>query len=869
MSEDQPDSASDGILPADWPELAPLVDLLLDASPADRAELLTRLSAGDAERRRTLERLVAECEREAPLLDRPAAERFDQLLGDDEAQALPELLGDRYRTDREVGRGGMALVYLAHDIKHDREVAIKVIRAELSATLGRGRFLREIAIAARLRHPNILPLYDSGEVNGAVYFVMPFESGPSLRERLAREGPLPITEALSVLRDVARALQYAHAQGVVHRDIKPDNILMSGGAAVVADFGIAKAFSAAQSNASNASMTQAGAGIGTPAYMAPEQAVGDPSTDHRADIYSFGCLAYELFTGQPPFHDLTTHQLIAAHVGSTPAPLRSLRADVPVGVEALVAKCLAKDPALRPQSATELLAALEHPGAAPSIERRPRFTRRLVFGMGVAAALVLGVGVWQRQRNAVGPPIRVAVLPIVNIAKDSSIALFADGLSDEIATALGRVPGIQIQSRSGARVYQGRLGVDVREAGRRLAADFVVTGAMRAVKGRWIITAELADATSAAELWSESFDRSPAEQLGLAEEIARAQAAELRRRFPASLGVAPPLAENQRTSNPEAYRLFVLGQELLRRRGQSVKESADAFRQAIALDPRYAGAYSGLSMALVLYSYFQGTPVSTVFDEVIATATRALELDSTLAQPHVARGLAYQHKHDWERAENEYKIALRLQPDFPEARVQYGRHLLFRGRTREGLQQFQAARGADPASALVLSWVAYSYYLLGQQENARAIIDKALQSDSQNATTRGLGALIRLRDGRKDDARALAAGLRAVHVRGYPLAATGDSATVMAEIRSREAIVPKPWLTETSRAFVMLGVGDSAAALTALERATDAGEIWFSLDSPLDAMFATIRGTRRFEALLRRVGLDPAALGALAVPNRK
>jgi serine/threonine-protein kinase len=866
MSEDARNSASDEILPRNWPELTPLLDLLLDAPPDERAALLTQLSAGDCERRRALEHLVAECERALPLIDRPAAERFDQLLGEETA-ALPELLGGRYRTGHEVGRGGMALVYLAHDIKHDREVAIKVIRAELSASLGRDRFLREIAIAARLRHPNILPLYDSGEANGAVYFVMPFESGPSLRERLAREGPLPITDALSVLRDVARALQYAHAQGVVHRDIKPENILMSGGAAVVADFGIAKAFSAAQANASSASMTQAGAGIGTPAYMAPEQAVGDPETDHRADLYSFGCLAYEVFTGKPPFHDLPTHQLIAAHVGTVPPPLRTLRGDVPSGVDSLITKCLAKDPAQRPQSASELIESLEHPGVARATDRVSRPIRIAAISASIVVVAGLGIVSWQHQRSAVGPPIRVAVLPVVNIAKDSAIELFAAGLSDEIATALGRVPGIQIQSRSGARAYQGQLGVDVKEAGRKLDADFVVTSAMRAVNGRWIITTELENASTAAELWSDRFDRSPVQQPGVAEEIARGHAAELRRRFPASLGVAPALVANQRTSNPEAYRLYVLGQELLRRRGHNLKESIHAFRQALALDPRYAGAYSGLSMALVLYPYFQGPRTNVVFDEVLATAKRALDLDSTLAQPHVARGLAYQHNLQWDRAENEYRIALRLDPELPEARLQYGRHLLYRGRTAEGLQQFQAARSADPASSLVLSWAAYAYYLLGQQDSANAIVDKAAHSSGAlNMVTMGMVDVIRARDGRYREALAQknadsAARLGQEPTWLYVLGASGDSTAVRAQLNS---MPPMHYTT----ALAMLGLRDSAAALTALERATDAGDLWTSRHATNDPMFASVRGTRRFEALLRRVGLDPAQLGALADQRR-
>ena len=859
MSDGTPGEPPDRFLPPDWAALAPLVDVVLDTPLHRRAAVLAEVSGGDPERRATLERLVAECERDLPLLNRPAAERFDQLLGEDEPIALPEVVGDRYRMGREVGRGGMARVYVASDLKHGRDVAIKVVRAELAASLGRDRFLKEIGIAARLRHPNIVPLYDSGVANGSLYFVMPFESGPSVRERVAQEGPLPVAEALSVLRDVARALQYAHEQGVVHRDIKPDNVLMSGGAAVVADFGIAKAFTAAQVDATQGLTTQTGVGMGTPAYMAPEQAVGDPSTDHRADIYSYGCLAYELFTAHPPFHGLPMHQIIAAHVGTVPPPLRELRADVPDGVARLVARCLEKNPDQRPQSATELLTALEQPGITPGLVRSPRFAKRTMALVTVALAVAVVGFTWWRWQGGTPASITVAVLPVVNIAKDSALDVFADGLSDEVATALARVPGVQIKSRSGARLYRGQLGVDVKEVGRKLAADYVVTGTMRQLDGRWIISTELTRTADAAELWSETFDRTPAQQLGVAEEIAGAYAARLRRIFPKSLGVAPALAEHQKTT-PEAYRLYMLGQELLRRRGQSVKESAEAFRQAATIDPRYAGAFSGLSMALALYPYFQDARPASVYDEVTSSAKRALALDSALAQPHVALGLAYEHNREWDRAEAEFKTALRLQPGDAEARIQYGRFLTFRLRAREGLELFQAARRADPASALILSQVSYDYYLLGQQDSARVISEQAVQSGALNLTTRILGALVRLRDGRPAEARALVNDVTTVSpIVLYVLAASGDTATAMARLRAIESARPKPGFVESTRALVMLALRDTSAALNALQRATAADEIWFMVSSTSDHMFDPIRGSARFDAILREVGLPTSA----------
>ncbi|MDB4884079.1 MAG: protein kinase, partial [Gemmatimonadetes bacterium] len=496
MSDDERSSAADEMLPRDWPELAPLVDLLLDTRPSERAPLLMQLSAGNSERERTLERLLAECERDLPLLNRPAAELFDQLVGEDEPPALPELVAGRYRTGHEVGRGGMARVYLAHDIKHDREVAIKVIRAEISASLGRDRFLREIGIAARLRHPNILPLYDSGEANGSVYFVMPFEGGPSLSVRLVRDGPLPISEALSVLRDVARALQYAHAQGVVHRDIKPDNILLSGGAAVVMDFGIAKALSASIPQASggpaSGTLSQLGTSLGTPAYMAPEQAAGDPATDHRADLYAWGVVAYELLAGRHPFAGHTSpHALMAAHFSETPAPLPET---IPRALAALVMRCLAKAPAQRPASTNELLAALEaapltsgEEAVPPTVPARGRGPRAAPIALAVIglAVLVGGAWAWRAHVGAPAAPPLVAVLPFETVADAGGIvpdSTFADALGDAITGKLARLKGLHVMDRASVRSVP-QAAAHPQAAGRTLHADYVLRATLRWARG--------------------------------------------------------------------------------------------------------------------------------------------------------------------------------------------------------------------------------------------------------------------------------------------------------------------------------------------------------------------------------------------------
>ena len=409
--------------PNDWRSLEPLVDALLDAAPDRRAALLAELSGGDAARHDELASLVAECERPYPLIETPVADRFDAVFGD-EAPPVPESLATRYRIFGEVGRGGMAIVYVARDLKHGRDVAVKVVRPELAAALGRVRFLREIEIAARLRHPHIVPLYDSGEVPAGgeqagtepslLYYVMPFEAGLSLRERLTRDGPVPIQDVVLILEDVCEALAYAHQHGIVHRDIKPDNILLSGRHAMVTDFGVARAVTEASTEPTLAVTDLA---FGTAAYMAPEQAANDPRLDHRADIYAVGVLACELLTGRPPFADSARQPTAPPQSTDVLEPLTRLRPDVPDALADVIMKCLANEPADRWQSADELLARLgsiPKPGATPlpvaggltrPTAAPPARRTRVLIGAATGAALVIALGVARLLRRDEPSPL--------------------------------------------------------------------------------------------------------------------------------------------------------------------------------------------------------------------------------------------------------------------------------------------------------------------------------------------------------------------------------------------------------------------------------------------------------------------------------
>ena len=362
-----------------WSDLVSLIDALLDSPPERRDALITELSSGDPVRRAELEALLLECETEPALLSRSAPEAFGGMF--DEPAEFPPALAERYRVTRELGRGGMATVYLARDLRHERDVAVKVVQPFVASALGADRFLREIGIVARLHHPHIVPLFDSGESDGSLYYVMPYETGLSVRDRLTCDGPLPVEDAVVILRDVCDALAYAHANGVVHRDIKPDNVLLSGRHAMVADFGVAKAASAgtgADSAAHGAPRDSATSGLllGTPAYMAPEQVAGDSTVDHRADIYAVGILGYELLTGRPPFTEGGSQAVLSAHRTEMPAPLAALRPEVPAPLAALVMQCLAKSPEQRWHSADELVRELDALAVARSGPVRSHATRR-------------------------------------------------------------------------------------------------------------------------------------------------------------------------------------------------------------------------------------------------------------------------------------------------------------------------------------------------------------------------------------------------------------------------------------------------------------------------------------------------------------
>jgi serine/threonine protein kinase/tetratricopeptide (TPR) repeat protein len=768
---------------------------------------------------------------------------------------LQATLGAHYTLEHELTGGAMSRVFAAQDAVLSRRIVVKVLSPELAEGVSAERFAREIRIAASLNQANIVPLLATGETNGLPYYTMPFVDGLSLRDRLKKDGALPVNEAFSVMRDVARALAFAHQHGVVHRDIKPENVLLSGDAAVVTDFGIAKAISVAKTTSAGAAshtLTAAGIAIGTPAYMAPEQISGEDQ-DHRTDIYAFGCLAYELIAGRPPFTETSARELFAAHITRDPTPLSTLRRDCPSAISDIVMHCLQKDPGRRPQSARELLSAMDAAHIArPSNALRGALRSPAMWP--VVGAIVLALVIFLALANQTSSDIdrSVAVLPLTNIGGDSAQEYLADGMTDELATALGKMR-VRVASRSLAGRYRGQRDLDVREVGRSLAVSHVLQGSVRRVGDKLRVNAVLTNATDGIEVWSDSYDRNAEDVFAVQDEITRGVAG--------ALGAAGRGdTEVRGTRDVEAYDKYLRGQFLLRRRGPGVRQAARLFEEAIARDGNFARAHAALAAALQLFPYFAATSAADVHAKATAAARRALELDSTLAEAHTALGLAYMHALDWTRALESMKRAVELDPTDASAHHQYGRVLLYTGQADTADAEFRRAKSIDPFSALYSSWVALTMSLRGDQAGAEEEIRRAIEIDSLNPVGLQVASRVYMYTNRQNDARRAAMRLPELMpwnaVAAYVYARIGDRERALRVRRSIEQTSPPPWFAQTASAYVSLGLGDTARALTALEKATELGEIWPSFWPLSDPMFDEVRNSPRFAELERRVGLS-------------
>ena len=505
----------------------------------------------------------------------------------DELTRVRAALRGRYRLERELGRGGMATVWLAEDVKHHRPVALKVLRPELASALAAERFIREIRVTGRLAHPHILPLFDSGQEGGFLYYVMPYVPGESLRQRLEREKQLSLDDACRIASEVAEALDYAHRHGIVHRDIKPENILLSEGHALVADFGVSRALAAA---AEGDRLTETGLAVGTLHYMSPEQAAGDREVDGRADIYALGCVLYEMIAGVPPFQGATAESVLRQHLLETPRPLAAFRPGVPREIEHAVALALAKVAGDRWPSGAAFAAALAHGGETSPPP--PTRVRRGVVAAAIVAAAVAGT-VFLATRLGHRPGASVAVLCFANLSPDSADAYLADGLTEEITARLGQVRRLVVKSRTSVSHFCYEPSGD---AGRALGVANLVSGSVRRDGHRLRVTVALERAKPGVRVWGDEFDGPDTAVLRFEEDIAtavaRATAGRLTPTERQSLA-SPP------TRDPVAHDHYLRGNHYLAQRtARGVERAIAEYRAAVRLDPQFVEALARLAYGL-------------------------------------------------------------------------------------------------------------------------------------------------------------------------------------------------------------------------------------------------------------------------------
>lgn len=685
---------------------------------------------------------------------------------------MRDALARRYTVRRELGRGGMATVLLADDLKHHRPVAIKVLHPELAAALGPERFLREIEVSARLTHPHILPLHDSGKAAGFLYYVMPYVEGESLRDLLTREGRLPLDTALRIIREVGDALTYAHGHGVIHRDIKPENILLESGHAVVADFGIARAIGSAGGDR----VTGTGIVLGTPAYMSPEQVAGSDDLDGRTDLYSLGCMLYEMLAGQPPFTGPTAESVVRQHLAAEPPRLTTVRPELPNGVAAVLARALAKNPADRYPSPAEFGTALERAGldgsaTAASPGAIAQATRRLRRPVLIGAAALLGLAatllLLNRRPGRVSPaePLHprsaIAVLPFQNLSQESSHAYFAGGLHDELLTQLSKVAALTVISRTSVLSYAGTQ-KPLRQIANELGVGSIVEGTVQVVGGRLRVNVQLIDASTDAHLWAERYDRTLDDAFAIQSDVAQ--------QVVAAVGAALSRAERQGltqapTENPEAYRLYLQGHAYFSRPGGLRQDSETAqglYERALALDSGFALARAGLSEVHGWMYWHRYDPSTERAARQREEAEAALRLAPDLPQAHQAMALVhYWGRRDYHAALQEFQVALRGLPN--DARL-WNRVAAVNRRMGNWEEVFTAvsrAQQLDPRDAdLLLDIVGNTYQGTRRYPEAVRAYDRALSlaPDLHVAAVRKGWAFVRW-EGQFDTLRAIFARL--------------------------------------------------------------------------------------------------------------
>ncbi|MFN2397197.1 MAG: protein kinase [Gemmatimonadaceae bacterium] len=812
--------------------------------------------------------------------------------------SIESALGDNYRLERELPGGGMSRLFLATDRSLNRLVVIKVLPPELTSEVSASRFKQEIEFAAQLHHPHILSLLATGTFEGLLYYIMPYVSGESLRERLLRDKRLSVRDAWFILRETAGALAYAHARGIIHRDIKPENILLQEGHALLADFGASRALNASLGKGRR--HTETGFTIGTPGYMAPEQLAGDRDIDHRADIYALALVGFEMLAGNTPAGGRGGDSIVAMFTEDA-TPLIQVRPDVPPAMSDVIGRGLARDPRNRYQSASELSLALEAVFAhrmnatvgwrrlyarilgdsavpmSPALRRGPRHkSRTAIYGAAILIVAAIGYGVLAsgigyKQSGFLGSLApasgdsthAIAVLPFANTSPDAQNEYISDGITEELIDALSGIEKLRVASRTSAFAFKGR-NVDVRDIGRQLDVSSILEGSVRRSGNRLKVTAQLVDVRNGYELWTGSFEREMDDVFVIQNEIATSIVNKLRGRL-AAQGDWPIIEPS--TQSAEAYNLYLQGRfHWNKRTVAGVRKAADFFQQALAVDSNFALAYSGLADSYSLLGSFEyaALPAAEAFPKAKQAALRALKLDDELAEAHASLASAMRnYDWDWTGAEKEFRRALELDSEYVTALQWYAGHLVGIGRTNEGIAQIDRAQALEPTSVNIGATRGRLLYFARRYDEAIEEFKRTLDLDSTFVVARVGLALAYEQKGMSDSAvaelqRASELSGRS-HVIVYPLLGyiygrsgkRAEARKVLAELeaQSRQRYMPPEFL-----AIVRLGLGDTRTAMDLMEEAYE-GRSGALVYLKVEPLLDPLRAYPRFVALVQRMRL--------------
>ena len=770
---------------------------------------------------------------------------------------LGSALAGRYRLERELGRGGMAVVFLAEDLRHKRPVALKVLKPELAQAIGADRFLQEIAIAAQLAHPHILPLHDSGDADGLLFYVMPFVEGESLRARLDRERQLPIADAVQIIAEVADALSYAHSRGVIHRDIKPDNVLLTAGHAVVSDFGIARAVATAGSER----LTETGFAVGTPAYMSPEQATGDAAIDGRSDVYSLGCLGYEMLGGAPPFTGPTAQAILARHTMDPVPRLRTLRQTVPDALEQAINRALAKTPADRFATATQLAAAVHAAVAAPGGRERSGSPVMRRVPVVVAAVLVVGVAAWLVPRVFGGGRAiaSLAVLPLENLSGDSSQEYLAAGVHEALIGEIAQVGALRVISRRTMARYADS-DKTIPEIARELNVTGVLDASLQRAGDSLRLRVKLIRAVpSERQVWAETYAGNVREVPGMQRDVARMVVHHL--------GVRLSAAEESRFAHarrvdPETYELYLRGMYFVGKPGiADRRRGLQYLHDAIERDPGDALAYAGLAAGYARLGHDEDASVPDALARSRAAALRAVTLDSTLAEAHAAVALSkVYYERDWQGGAQAFQLALELNPGLAMTHYHYSWYLLLFGDVERAIAEHRRGQELDPLTLQHTADLGQLYVWIGRADDGLRLAQQALAQEPDNP--RGLWAAGRayLAKGMVTEAIAAHERLSAVAppwrwVLGttYALVGRAADASRVAAVIEHE---PRSAWNAMGLAYIYTALGDRDAAFRWL--AHERSHAWVPWVR-VDPYFTSLHSDPRFAELLRRFNLPPLA----------